>query len=64
MEENNRFLDIPNTLELKKLKRLASNYDPIFYFSASCTVAILLFSLKLSNDPYWYHLLLFAGTLT
>lgn len=34
MEQNkNRFLDLSSTLEFKKMKRLITNYEPLFYFS-------------------------------
>lgn len=56
-----RLLDISNTLEFKKMKRLVTNYEPLFYFSLTLPVLALLYFLKFGTGSAWPQILLCAG---
>ena len=51
----NRFLHISNTLEFKRMKRLVTNYEPIFYFSVAIPVLAFAYFWKYQKHQILQH---------
>ena len=58
---SNRFLDVNNTIQFRKMKRLITNYEPLLYFTACLPALTLAIYSKFGVGAIYPHIVLTIG---